>query len=105
MSLADYLGPIILLSLLGLAIVGGTIAWVTYYLMPKAAELRTERDEHAASLVKTKLAIEFDRGARELVNDLIAFENQIPAELMDKVWELDKLNSSTSTTERKRLSR
>lgn len=94
MSLADYLGPIIGLSLLGLAGLVASIAWVRFYLVPKAAALHEQAESHRVRLQAAQRMIEFDTGARELVNDLIAFENQIPAELMDKVWALDKLQST-----------
>lgn len=102
MSLADYLGQIIGLSLVGVAFLAASVAWIALYLKPKSQELARKREAHELSIKESQLAIDFDRGCRELVNDLITFENQIPEEVMKQAWALDELSSNQG---RKRLGR
>lgn len=89
MSLLDYLGQIIGFALVGLAVLGVAIAWIILYLVPKARDLQV----HAKLDVET---IEYNQKAKALVADLICDEEQLPAEIMDKVWDLQGLNVKKS---------
>lgn len=96
-SLADYLGVIILLSLLGLAVLCGVYGLVRYYLVPKGREL-TARAE--AQHISTKFVAQ----AEGIVNDLIyemetnsLLREEIPERLRDRVYAIKDIQPRSVT--------
>lgn len=86
--MADYLGLIILLFLIGAAILAGTIGWVVYYLIPKAREI-------SAASKADRDVLAYNSMAHNLIdcilNDKVTC-GTLPSAIMDQVWELNGIH-------------
>lgn len=87
MTLLDWLGPVILLTLLGLSIFVATVAWIRLYLIPKAAEIRSRRYANERTAL-------YNQRAQRLVDELVINERDVPASVMDDVWALRGVDSN-----------
>jgi hypothetical protein len=82
MSLIDTIGPVILLTLLGLAVLLAVLAWIGLSLLPRVRLYRINTH-------KTQRILDYNREAQDLVASLVGdptVRDSLPEHIQDQLW-------------------